>query len=58
MEVTRIRPCGPKCDAVRGATFDLLDGRPADAFGGLPDGAWAFLSDRDRRALEARLWTR
>jgi len=56
--VTRIRPCGPKPDAVRGAMFDLLDDRPAGAFGGLPDGAWAFLSDRDRSTLEGmrQLW--
>ena len=56
--VTDIRPCGPKRDAVRGATFDLLDGRPADAFAGLPSCAWASLSVRDRAALEARLWQR
>jgi len=41
--VTAVRPCGPKVEAVRGATYDLaaapgtrpLDHLPRDAFGGL-----------------------
>ena len=50
--VTSIRPCGPKRDAVRGATFDLLDGRPHAAFGSLPSTSYAFLNDDDRRKLQ------
>ena len=52
--VTSIRPCGPKRDAVRGATFDLLDGRPHAAFGALPDIAYAFLNDHDRSRLQVQ----
>ncbi|KAK9830917.1 hypothetical protein WJX81_004774 [Elliptochloris bilobata] len=53
--VTSIRPCGPKRDAVRGATFDLLDSRPHSAFSSLPGDAYSFLSDHDRDKLQGRL---
>ena len=53
--MTSIRPCGPKRDAVRGATFDLLDGRPHAAFSSLPDVSYAFLNDEDRGKLQVRL---
>ena len=53
--VTSIRPCGPKRDAVRGATFDLLDGRPHAAFSALPGISYAFLNDHDRSRLQVRL---
>ena len=52
--MTSIRTCGPKRDAVRGATYDLLDARPHAAFGSLPGNAYAFLSDRDREKLQVR----
>ena len=52
--MTSIRPCGPKRDAVRGATYDLLDARPHAAFGSLPGNAYAFLSDCDREKLQVR----
>lgn len=53
--MTSIRPCGPKRDAVRGATFDLLDGRPHTAFSALPDISYAFLNDHDRSRLQVWL---
>lgn len=33
--LTDIRPCGPNRDAIRGATYDILDDRWADFSGGL-----------------------
>jgi hypothetical protein len=56
--VTSIRPCGPKRDAVRGATFDLLDHRSFQDFDWLPPDAWATLSVHDRERLQARLAAR
>jgi len=50
--VTDIRPCGPKRDAIRGATFDLLDDRPFDAFAGLPSDAFAFINEQDRASAQ------
>mmetsp|Transcript_38057 Transcript_38057/g.112697 ORF Transcript_38057/g.112697 Transcript_38057/m.112697 type:complete len:134 (-) Transcript_38057:1092-1493(-) len=53
--LTDIRPCGPKRDAIRGATFDMLSGSHWDAFGQLGHDAWAGLSEEDRYALQWRL---
>jgi hypothetical protein len=36
--LTSIRPCGPKKEAIRGATFDLMSGQPMDAFAQVPEG--------------------
>jgi hypothetical protein len=54
--LTSIRPCGPKKDAIRGATFDILDDRHFDQFFGLPEDAWAFLNQDDKRRLQQRLY--
>ena len=56
--LTAIRPCGPKRDAIRGATFDLLDSRGFGEFERLPSDAYAFLNDDDRARLQQRLWER
>ena len=54
-ELTQIRPCGPRRDAIRAATYDLLDGRGWHEFQSLPQDAWAFLSEVDRQRLQERL---
>jgi hypothetical protein len=56
--LTAIRPCGPKRDAIRGATFDLLDARGFGEFEHLPSDAYALLNEDDRARLHARLWER
>jgi hypothetical protein len=53
--LTSIRPCGPNRDAVRGATYDILDHRPFGDFFGLPDGAWAHMNEQDKATLQQRL---
>ena len=55
-ELTSIRPCGPRRDAIRAATYDLLDSRGWREFQNLPSDAWASLSESDRRRLHERLW--
>jgi hypothetical protein len=47
--------CTEQKEAVRGATYDLLDDRGPDAFGSLPGDAYAALSDRDRQRLQQRV---
>ena len=54
--LTSIRPCGPKIEAIRGATFDVLDHRHASEFEGLPIDAWRYLSADDRRRIAQRLF--
>lgn len=46
--VTSIRPCGPNKDAIRGATFDILDNRDWHEFQWLPEDAYKYLSSSDR----------
>ena len=53
--LTDIRPCGPKTDAIRGATFDLLDGRHFEEFQWLPPESYAYLSDDQRRDVQAKV---
>jgi hypothetical protein len=53
--LTRIRPCGPSKDAIRGATYDLLSGRPHDQFQHEPPHAFATLGAHDRDAIRAKL---
>jgi hypothetical protein len=57
--LTSIRPCGPSRDAIRGATFDLMErqrpGYAADAFAGKPAHAWATLSEEDRAHIARTL---
>lgn len=42
-------------DAIRGATYDLLSGRPREHFDHEPPHAFATLSEDDRRVLRAKL---
>lgn len=53
--LTDIRPCGPKRDAIRGATYDLLDQGAFDGFDRLPKESFATLSAEDRYALQWRV---
>ncbi|KAJ9532050.1 hypothetical protein QJQ45_003781 [Haematococcus lacustris] len=53
--VTSIRPCGPKREAVRGATFDLLSGQPMEAFARVPEDAYTQLQAEDQHALQWRI---
>ena len=53
--VTSIRPCGPRYDAIRAATYDLLDGRGWDAFDSLPPVSYSELNEHDKANLRARL---
>ena len=53
--LTSIRPCGPKRDAIRGATFDLMSGQSFDAFERQPKDAYALLHEADRYALQYRV---
>ena len=55
-ELTAIRPCGPRRDAIRAATYDLLDSRGWQEFQNLPSDAWATMSEHDRKRLQDRLW--
>lgn len=53
--VTAIRPCGPKRDAVRAATYDLLSGRPYHGFAHEPPHGFAFLNDHDRSRIQRKV---
>lgn len=53
--LTDIRPCGPKKDAIRGATFDLLDNRPWDEFFNIPDISYSELNSNDKKNLQGAL---
>ncbi|GAB4819964.1 hypothetical protein N2152v2_007010 [Parachlorella kessleri] len=53
--LTSIRPCGPKRDAIRGATFDLLDHRGWHDFEHLPHHAWASLSPEQKQLIRERV---
>ncbi|MEW5302476.1 MAG: hypothetical protein WDW38_002367 [Sanguina aurantia] len=55
--LTAKRPCGPKKDAIRGATYDVMDSRRADfeGFSRLPAHAWATLNNNDRLVLQSLL---
>lgn len=53
--LTSIRPCGPKKEAIRGATYDILDSRPFEQFAWLPDRTWAFMNEQDKQRLQRRI---
>ncbi|KAK9811671.1 hypothetical protein WJX72_008047 [[Myrmecia] bisecta] len=53
--LTDIRPCGPKREAIRGSTYDLLSGGDWDQFEKLPPEAYASLLEEDRLALQHRV---
>lgn len=42
-------------DAIRGATYDLLSGRPREHFDHEPPHAFATLSEHDRNNIRAKL---
>lgn len=50
--LTKIRPCGPKREAIRGATYDILSGGDWDTFDALPPHAYSCLSEEDRHMLQ------
>ena len=47
--------CDAQKEAVRGATFDLLDSRQSEAFQHLPLDAYASLSTSDRQNIQAKV---
>lgn len=53
--LTTIRPCGPNKDAIRAATFDVLDDRHFSEFDSLPSEAFLYLSQQDRDFIKKRL---
>ena len=53
--LTEIRPCGPKKDAIRGATYDLLDDRGFDTFSHLPDISYSMLSQEQKADIRSKL---
>jgi hypothetical protein len=53
--LTDIRPCGPNKDAIRGATFDLLDGRPWEEFQHLPPISYSELNQDDKTNLRNKI---
>lgn len=55
--LTDIRPCGPKRDAIRGATFDLCSGRPPHDFDQLDSNAFSGMSQHERDTLRHRVVT-
>lgn len=50
--LTTIRPCGPKRDAIRAATYDLLGGGRPEDFARLGSDAYAALSEEQRRQIQ------
>ena len=55
--LTDIRPCGPKRDAIRGATFDLCSHRPAHEFHQLSGDAFSGMSQHEKDTLRHRVVT-
>lgn len=53
--LTDIRPCGPKRDAIRGATFDLMTRRDWHEFDHLPSHAWSDLDEEQRALIQKRV---
>lgn len=55
-QVTSIRPCGPKTDAVRGATYDLAHvPGVTPAFESLPSHAFSDISAEERRIVQEKV---
>ena len=53
--LTSIRPCGPKKEAIRGATYDLHHPNHLDGFDRHPREAFARLSKEQRQALQRKV---
>eukprot|EP00192_Tetraselmis_astigmatica_P021353 CAMPEP_0117675258 /NCGR_PEP_ID=MMETSP0804-20121206/15505_1 /TAXON_ID=1074897 /ORGANISM="Tetraselmis astigmatica, Strain CCMP880" /LENGTH=291 /DNA_ID=CAMNT_0005484241 /DNA_START=376 /DNA_END=1251 /DNA_ORIENTATION=+ len=49
--LTDIRPCGPKREAIRGATFDLISGRHPGEFANTDNMDWTSLSEEQKHVL-------
>ena len=49
--LTDVRPCGPKREAIRGATFDILSGRGPWDFHDTDHMDWTSLSDEQKHLL-------
>lgn len=54
--LTSVRPCGPKKEAIRGATYDMLCGGDFDGFSQLPSDMFNDIPDEDRFALQYRVY--
>ncbi|CAI5480342.1 unnamed protein product [Closterium sp. Yama58-4] len=55
--VTSLRPCGPKKDAIRGATYDLAKNSPYQPqFEHLPDFAFTDVAQWERDLIRQRVW--
>ncbi|GJP54195.1 hypothetical protein CLOM_g13292 [Closterium sp. NIES-68] len=55
--VTSLRPCGPKKDAIRGATYDLAKNSPYQPqFEQLPDFAFNDVAQWERDLIRQRVW--
>jgi hypothetical protein len=54
--LTRIRPCGPKWESIRGATYDVLVGGDPRGLDGLPGNAFDGMSDEERHRLQGRVF--
>ncbi|CAI7788538.1 unnamed protein product [Closterium sp. NIES-53] len=55
--VTSLRPCGPKKDAIRGATYDLAKNSPYQPqFEHLPDFAFTEVAQWERDLIRQRVW--
>eukprot|EP00270_Netrium_digitus_P019706 TRINITY_DN7840_c1_g1_i1.p2 TRINITY_DN7840_c1_g1~~TRINITY_DN7840_c1_g1_i1.p2 ORF type:complete len:128 (+),score=24.03 TRINITY_DN7840_c1_g1_i1:81-464(+) len=55
-ELTRLRPCGPKKEAIRGATYDLAKNSPwQPAFEHLPDFAFTDVAPWERELIRNRV---
>ncbi|KAH9314753.1 hypothetical protein KI387_023380 [Taxus chinensis] len=54
--VTSKRPCGPKRDAIRGATYDLAKNDPwKESFESLPDSAFTGVAHWERKLIQDRV---
>eukprot|EP00238_Polyblepharides_amylifera_P013388 CAMPEP_0196583218 /NCGR_PEP_ID=MMETSP1081-20130531/42536_1 /TAXON_ID=36882 /ORGANISM="Pyramimonas amylifera, Strain CCMP720" /LENGTH=294 /DNA_ID=CAMNT_0041904033 /DNA_START=156 /DNA_END=1040 /DNA_ORIENTATION=- len=49
------RPCGPKRESIRGATYDMLNGNSDHDFNELPGHMFATLSEEERSILQYRV---
>ncbi len=53
--LTSIRPCGPKRESIRGATFDVLRGGTGENLIHLPPNAFDNVSREERAEIQRRI---
>ena len=53
--LTSIRPCGPKRESIRGATFDVLRGHTGENLINLPPNAFDNVSQEERVEIQRRI---